>query len=196
MFRRRRDRERPSPVVDVAGLAPAWRRAVEDAMDARRRFAEMTARVPTGPLRQRLDGMAEQLDAAVLRCWDTATRAQAAEEVARTLDPDEATAELKAARRRLERLGDHERADRSAMEAEVEALSLRHGAVQRALNAVDEASDRLRMLNVRLDAAVAHALELVLAPAASDQADRVDAELRDVVGQLDSLRSALGELDT
>ena len=147
-------------------------------MAARARFQSLAAQAGSGPMAERLAALSESIDAGVLASHRTASRAQAAEAALAELDPERVNEALKAARRR----GD---------DAEIELLMAQHGSVNRLLNSLDDADDQLRMLDLRLDAAVARAAELVLRPTDTAAAG---AELDALVEQLDALRQAMDSL--
>jgi transposase len=116
--------------------------------------------------------------------WDTARHATEIERTLAALDPDRVTDEYK-------------RAKRAGGDPELEsALAQRFTSVQRLLNTLDDTDDRLRLLDARLGAAVAHAAEvaLELPGTGPGAADALDTELAGVVDELGALRSALDEL--
>jgi hypothetical protein len=155
---------------------------VAEALEARRRYRELLDGLRPGPVRDRLEQTRERLDAGVLAVWDTAVRATDIERTLATLDPERVTAQYK-------------RAKRAGDEPDVEAaLGQRFVSVQRLLNTLDDTDDRLRLLDARLGAAVAHAAEVALDVAGASAADALDAELAGVVDDLAALRSALDEL--
>lgn len=193
MFRRRRER---APATDpLEGLHAPWRARVEDLIASRVRFGSLVASAPSGPVRDRLAALIPDVDEAVRLAAAIARRAQAAAEAADSLGAERATAELKEARRRLEQLRGHERADVAQLEWEVERLATHRAAVNRALNAVDDAEERIERLGLRLRTAVAEAAALVVRPARDDELDRLDRELRDVHDSLAALSAALADLD-
>ena len=183
MFRRRRREPEPAAQeadpVDLAALGPRWRAPVEEAVAARTRFRALAQQAGGGPIADRLAILAESIDGGVLASYRTAARAQAAEAAIAELGPDRVNEALKAARRR-------------GNDAEIELLMAQHASVNRLLNSVDDAEDQLRMLDLRLDAAVARAAELVLRP--TDTAG-AGAELDALVTELDALRQAMDTLD-
>jgi hypothetical protein len=182
---RRRPKTPADPLAHVSpDAAPArFRSAVADAVEARRRFADVAAGLRPGPVQDRLAALAEQVDAGVLAVWDTVVRAGEVERVASGLDAERATDDYKRAKR-----------DPAADPALVEALRERFASVQRLLNAVDDVDDRLRLLDARLGAAVARAAEVALVATDSSAADAVSSELGAVVDELGALRDSLGSL--
>jgi hypothetical protein len=189
VLRRRRPPGSDAPVDPLAYVDPAvvprrFAGAVEAALDARRRYADVVAGTRPGPVRDRLADVAERVDAGVEAVWAAARRAG---EIGRTLDvlePSRVTDDYKRAKRR----GDDPEL--------VEALHQRFTSVQRLLNALDDTDERLRLLDARLGAAVARAAEVALGAGASGAAgaDAVSDELDGVVGELTALRAALDEL--
>ena len=179
---RRRSRQPSDPLagVDAAALPPRWQRFVVDAVAARARWAALVEGVRPGPLRDRLSALGDRVDQGVLAVWETASRAAETERVAATLDADAVTAEYKRARR-----------DPDPDPALVEALSARFRSMQRILNAVEDAEERLEVLDARLGAAVARAAELALT---SGTEDELGSELDGVVDELGALRSSLDSL--
>lgn len=182
MLRRRRGPEDPLGHVDPAAVSPRFSRAVADALDARRRYADVLAGVRDGPVRQRLVDAGGRLDDGVASVWDITQRATQVERTLAALDPERVTDEYK-------------RAKRGGAGPELEAaLAQRFASVQRLLNALDDTDERLRLLDARLSAAVAGAAEVALGAAGADGADRVGSELDGVVADLGALRAALDDL--
>jgi len=180
MFRRRRREAQPTgDPVDLAGLRPRWRATVEEAVSARSRFRALVDRAAAGPMAERLAVLATSIDEGVLATYRTAARAQAAEDALIEMNPEVVNDQLKAAKRR-------------GSEAEIELLAAQHSSVNRLMNSVDDAEEQLRMLDLRLDAAVARAAELILRP--TDTA-AVGQEIDALVTELDALRQAMETLD-
>ena len=152
---------------------------VEEAVGARSRFRALAEGAAAGPMADRLAVLAASIDQGVLATYRTASRAQAAEDALIEMNPEAVNDQLKAARRR-------------GADPEVELLAAQHSSVNRLMNSVDDAEKQLRMLDLRLDAAVARAAELVLRP--SDNA-LVEREIDALVTELDALRQAMDTLD-
>jgi hypothetical protein len=193
MFRRRPRQQDPLAQLDLGTLEPRWRAAVEEALASRVRFRSLVEQSPGGPLRDRLEELAASVDIGVHAAVDTAFRAQAAAQTLRGMDLEHVTAQLKDARRRLARATETG-AGTQALSAEVDLLLEQHAALNDLANSVDEAGDRLRMLDLRLDASVARAAQMVLRPDALQQLGMVDQELRSLVEELGALQSGLAAL--
>jgi hypothetical protein len=184
MLRRRKASDDPLGHVDPGATAPRFAPAVAEALESRRRYRELLDGLRPGPVRDRLALSGQRLDAGVLAVWDTARRATEIERTLAALDPVRVTDEYK-------------RAKRAGDDPELEAaLAQRFSSVQRLLNTLDDTDDRLRLLDARLGAAVAHAAEVALdlPGTGAGDADALDAELEGVVDELGALRSALDEL--
>lgn len=180
MLRRRKD---PLVAVEPRLLDEPWRRSVEEALAARAHFVEMLRSMPKGPLRERVAEIGQRVDAGVLASWETAQRGSQGAKMLSTLDPKGVTARLKEAKRRNPDGG-----------PEVEALAAQHDAVNRLWDGVDDAGERLRLLDLRLGAAVARVAALAIAARAPGDLDPADAELRAVVDELSALSGAMNEL--
>jgi hypothetical protein len=180
VLRRRRQPDDPLAHVDPAAAPPRFAAVVADACDSRRRYRELAASLRPGPVRDQLVAVGERIDAGVAAVWDTVQRAGQLDRTLATLDPDRVTAEYKRARRA------------GADPALVSALAQRFASVQRLLNTLEDTDERLRLLDVRLDAAVARAAEVALGGGAG--AADVGADLDSLLQELASLRSALDEL--
>ncbi len=189
MFRRRRDESDrrdvpPGPSVDPSTVPVRLRPSVDDAFASLERWRQLAARQAPGPLRDRLDEWTLRLDGAVAQIVDTATRVGQIELVLRDLDPDRVSDRFKAAKRA---------AAAGSPPPEFDALEARFASVQRMMNAVSDAEERLRVLDARLGAAVAQGAELVVMGDA-DGAARLDADIAGLVDELTLLRTSLGEL--
>ena len=146
-------------------------------------------------MRDRVDDLSRRVDAGVLAVWDMVERGAVAERVLGTIDPRAAAARLKDARRQLAEASERG-AEAGDLAGQVEALSARHGAAQRVWNEVEDLEDRLRPLNARLGAVVAHAAELAAGSVFTDHLDRAVADLDAAVDSLAATRAALVELES
>jgi hypothetical protein len=181
MLRRRRA-EPPDPftAIDPAAVSTRWAPIVADALAARRQWTEVVAGLRAGPVRDRLSDLSSQVDRGVLAVWETVGDAEAAERLAAQLDAEQVTADHKRAMR-----------DPSVDPALRDALAARFTSVQRVLNAIEEADERLQVLDARLGATVARGIELSVT--AGDPGD-IGVELDSVITELDALRSSLASL--
>jgi hypothetical protein len=188
--RRRRTPEAPADGIDLAALDPRWRRAVEETVASRARLRALVEEGRAGPVQERLATLVARADAGVLAAWNIATRAQAASRTLAAMDLERVSDQLKTARRRLARV-EQDPGGAATLETEVRLLAEQHAALNQLSNAVEDAAERLRLLDLRLDAAVARTAQITLRPDAVEQLGGVDAELGAVVDELNALRAGL-----
>lgn len=190
MFRRRRPQEAPPAGADLSILEPRWRSAVEEVLASRRRLRALVDECRAGPMQERLTSLAERVDAGVVAAGTIAARAQSASRTLASMDLERVHDQLKDARRRMARAPEGG-ADAAGLETEVRLLTEQHAALNQLSNAVEDAWERLRLLDLRLDAAVARTAQIVLRPDAVEQLGGVDRELTAVVEELGALRAGL-----
>jgi len=199
MLRRRRrpsdagpDRPATSSLagVDPTRLEQPWRSAVEETLEARRRLHDLAGRHGSELVRDRLASVAARVDAAVLASWQSALDAQAATRLLETFDLDGVQQRLKDARRRLAQAKETA-ADTTALETEVNLLAEQHAALNEVRNRLDDAGGQLRLLDLRVDAAVARAATLVFGRHGAEGLADVERELTVVVDELEALRAGL-----
>lgn len=190
MLRRRREQD---PLAHVQpDAAPArWRGAVRIAIEQRQRFAEVSALVDHGPIRDRLDAMGTRVDGGVSAIWDLVQRGAVAERALAVTEPEAAADRLKSARRELAEASGARRAD---LETRVAALAASHAAAQRLWNTVEDLDDRLRLIDARLAALVAQAAQLAAGTVFDDGVDRAEQDLDAALVELDATRRALDEV--
>lgn len=184
MFRRRAREKDPLASVDAAAVEGEWRRSVHEALTARQRYAEVLRTVPAGPLRDRIAEIGSVLDAGVLASWELAQRGSNGERMLAALDPEGVTARLKDAQRRNPDGG-----------PEVDALRAQHEAVNKLWDGVDSAKEQLKLLDLRLGAAVARVAALAINARAPTDLDPAAIELTAVVDELGALSRAFDSLD-
>src|SRR5918998_325948 len=72
--------------IDPFTVQEPWRRFVQDALQARNRFADAVTRVQPGPLRDRLDEIGQRMQTGVDECWQVARRGEALTRARRGID--------------------------------------------------------------------------------------------------------------
>lgn len=181
MFRRRRaEPPEPATVPLPARLVPI----VAEAEEVGRRWGAVVATIRPGPLRDRLSELGTRVGLGVAEIRATAARVGEIESVLAALDTEEAVTAYKSAKRS---------AARGSAPPELPALEARFVSVQRLLNLVADAEDRLRLLDARLEAAVARAAEVALT-ADGGRLGELDADLDGLLGEVGALRAALVDL--
>ncbi|MGE0879884.1 MAG: hypothetical protein AB7L13_22470 [Acidimicrobiia bacterium] len=172
---------------DPFALSDPWRTYVKSAQQAKARFNRAVAATRSGPLRDRLAEIGSRMDAGVDECWHIAARGNEIDDARRTLEVD-----TKNARHQLKRL--EAGPSDSTVEDTKQALRAQIASDERMAKIAVDAGARLRLLNARLDEAVARAIELSVR---GDQ-DRLAALVDDVdgvVSEMESLRQALQVVD-
>jgi hypothetical protein len=180
--RRRRPRlpgALPTGRIDPFAVGEPWRHSVRAALQAQARFRSALAGVPAGPLRERLDDIGRRIDRGVTETWAIARRGDDLEDALDRLRPGRARA----------RLAEADPADptASALEAQVSSAD------RLAATAAD-AQERLRVLEARLDEAVARTTELAVTAVPGSDTTALGDTIDGVVDELEALRAALEEL--
>lgn len=185
-----RPRPATAPVTAAAppGVDDRWGRFVVGADRARQRFDLAVASTPPGPLHDRLAAVGTRIAAGVDEVARVAARAQSLERASALLDRSVTTAAL--ARAEAELAGDP--ANRHLL-AEVASLEAQQASAERMASAFADATARLRVLEVRLDEAVARAIELSVGTVDESGMRGLDRDVDDIVEELESVRLALDD---
>lgn len=178
----------PSARIDPFTVNEPWRRAVQDALQARNRFAAAVSHARQGPFRDQLEAFAARIDHGVDECWRIAQQGQTIADARRRIDRRAAESELA----RIEGAGEPEPG--SAAAAIAAALEAQRSAAARLDRTLADTRERLRLLNARLDEAVARALELSVEAEKSAELAGLGAQIDDVVTDMEALRAALEEV--
>ena len=174
------------PPVAPRSLDQPWRGAVEQVQDARRRFDDAVSTLSEGPLRERLDGVAERLDSALQVAGRIGRAGHLWSRGRKRIDTTRIDAELRHARaqpatpRQAETI--------AAMEAQLASAA-------RIDTTIADAYDRLQLLDARTDEAVARAVELSVSQSDPDAVGILAADVSNIVGDLEALRLAIEETD-
>ncbi|HEX2038940.1 MAG TPA: hypothetical protein VHF47_04310 [Acidimicrobiales bacterium] len=163
---------------DPFSVGEPWRSFVQDAVQAQRRFRHTVNRMQPGPLRERLGEVGTRIDTAVRTCWRVAKRGDALDAALGQLDPA-------SVRRELEACEEDDPA--------VASLRAQLDTAKRIARVSQDAHDRLRILNARLDEAVARAVELSVQAEEVGDLGPLAGDVDALVGEMESLRVALEE---
>jgi type II secretory pathway component HofQ len=172
--------------IDLRRLREPWRRHVGEALDAQQRFTRAVAATGAGPIRERLALIGERIDDGVRECWRIANRGQELETALRELV---APAEL-AQRIAALRAGPPS-ATAQDLVASLEGQAESH---RRIAGTATDARNRLELLEVRLDEAVARAVELSLQTGDARDLGGLHDDVQEVVGEMEALRRGLEEM--
>lgn len=172
--------------IDPFTLGEPWRTFVRAALQARARFDRTVQTTRPGPLRDRLAEIGERVGTGVDECWQVANRAQEIENALQQLDTREARAELAALEQESGATPEHRASTAEALRAQI-------GSAERMAAVVDDARDRLRLLDARLDEAVARAVELSVDSGDTEGMSGLSSDVDSVVTDMEALRQALEE---
>jgi hypothetical protein len=182
-------RKAPEDRVDPRSLAEPWRSFVTEAQDAARRYRQAVSTTSPGPLRERLSDIGARIDTGVVESWRVAKRGNALEGALAGLDVRGVADQLRSVEAEAARRGPHGASlDRTAaaLRAQLSSAS-RLGAV------AADARDRLRLLDARLDEAVARAVELSLGAGDAAAAGGLEGDVDRLVEEMEALRLALDD---
>jgi len=174
------------PRIDPFTLHDPWRRYVQNALQARTRFAEAADRAPPGPLRDRLREISVRVDTGVEESWQVAQRGEALVQARRGID----LAEID---RRLEQAG--QAAAGPTDDRVLRSLTGQRETAARLDGVIANADDQLRLLDAGLDEAVARTLELSAHAQAGGDVEGLGEDVDELVTEVEALRLALEETD-
>lgn len=171
--------------IDPFALQEPWRRYVQEALQARNRFDEAVGRTRPGPLRDHLAEIAARMQTGVDECWLIAQRGQTLVEARRGID-------LADVDRQLSELGPVPSSD-PALGRVAQSLEAQRATAERLDRVITQAQSELRMLDARLDEAVARTLELSAHATADTGVEGLGHDVDALVTEMESLRQALEE---
>jgi len=175
-LRSRRPAQQKPMSIDPFVLSEPWRRSVSAAQASQRRYSEIVATTPAGPLRSNMESITRQVRRSVEECWLIAKRGDELDAALKRLDRPSLQARLDAA-------GDDP--TRSSLQSQLESA-------ERIRATRDDADRRLRLLNTRLGELLAHAAEVSVG---ADTTADLGSAVEDVVTQLESLRLAVEDIN-
>lgn len=176
--------------IDPFSLREPWRHFVRDALEAQARFAHQVERTRPGPVRDRLGEMAIRFQVGVEECWRIARHGGSLVEARLAIDDAAIRHELRAAEGETTRVLE----PGSPQVSVINALRSQLDTAARLDRIIDETYDKLRLLDARLDATVARAIELSVAAAGIGAVDGLGDEVEDLITELELLRSALEDM--
>jgi hypothetical protein len=169
--------------IDPFALQDPWRTFVRSAQQARRKFDEAVHGARGGPMRERLTEIGGRLDDAVAECWRVARQGQALADARSTLDTAGVQRELAS----LDRSSPSHSKTAEALQAQI-------ASAQRLETTINDARDRLRLLDARMDEAVARAVELSVGGGDADL-QGLGSDVDGLVGDMEALRQGLEETE-
>ena len=170
--------------IDPMSISDPWRGFVRDALDAQRRYRKAVSAANPGPLRDKLIEIGERIDAGVGECWRIARRGDALVDAIGNLDVAGARKDLAAAK---------QDARTKTQQGTVESLQAQVDTADRSIDVAQDAQDRIKLLNARLDEAVARAVEMSIKAEDVGELGGLGGQVDDLVSEMESLRVALDE---
>lgn len=171
--------------IDPFTLQEPWRRFVQEALQARNRFDEVVTRTRSGPLRDNLARVGTRIEAAVDECWQIAKRGQALGRARRGIDVVEID-------RQLAQVAGAGPTDPAAARV-TESLVAQRATAERLDRVIQDAHTELRMLDARLDEAVARTIELSAQAGTDATIAGLGADVDSLVIEMEALRQAMDE---
>ena len=138
---------------------------------------------------ERLADIGTRIDTGVLESWRVAKRGDALEGALREMDVREVAGELQAVEADAQRRGPHA----ASLERTAAALRAQLDSASRLSAVAADARDRLRLLDARLDEAVARAVELSLGAEDVSAAGGLQGDVDQLVEEMEALRLALDD---
>lgn len=184
MLPRRQKGER----IDAMSISDPWRGFVQEALDAQRRYRKAVSAATEGPMRDRLIEIGERIDEAVGECWRVARRGDALVDAIGNLDPVSARRDLDAAKKAAKTTRGE------AQDETVKALEAQVASADRLTDVARDAQDKLRLLDARLDEAVARAVELSITADDVGELGGLGGDVEGVVSEMETLRQSLEEV--
>lgn len=183
--------------IDPFTVQEPWRRFVQEALQARNRFAAAVERAPSGPLRDRLEEIAARIDTGVDETWRIAKRGQILVTARRGVDLARIDRQLDQLRPPAGSTGDAARPrDVDPADAPVlESLEAQRATATRLDAVIGRTQSELRVLDARLDEAVARTLELTARAGTEAAVAGLGSDVDDLVTEMEALRLALDETD-
>ena len=176
----------PSPAqVDPFTVSEPWRRFVQNAQRARRRFQDTVHNTRPGPLHDRLQAIAARLDAGLQQGWQIAKRGHEIDAAVKALDPTRLRSQLGTLQ------GQADSAPSANLTAAIESVQSQLATADRLKALSASTADQLRLNEARLDELCARAAEVSVG---SSDTDTFASDVDDLVLELESLHDAVQEL--
>ncbi|MGZ4716117.1 MAG: hypothetical protein ACXWCB_05390 [Acidimicrobiales bacterium] len=182
-------RDAPAPRIDAGRLREPWRSFVKEAQEAQQQFTRARQRAGQGPLHDRLAEIDERIVAGVQECWRGAPAGHDHAIAPHEIDVADITRQRQDVDPRAAAVPG------SAAAGTLEALDAQLAATARMDRVITEVSDRLRLLDARLDEAVTRAIELSVRADNPDELSGLGDDIDVLVGDMESLRQGLDEVD-
>jgi hypothetical protein len=178
--------------IDPFTVGEPWRRFVGSALRHRNRYAEIVAATRPGPIRDRLASIGSRVDGFVDDVWDIANRGDTLHSGLRRLDAAAMQRDLDVAKHELATAAPERQA---RLREIVDSREASMESARRLSATTQDALDRLRELDAKLDRLIVNAVEVSATASSADDLDDLDREFEYVVTEMDGLREAINETD-
>ncbi len=175
--------------INPFSLEDPWRTFVWQAKKSQRQFADAVKHTHDGPLRDRLNEIADRIDTGVSECWQVAQSGQALTEARGRIDLTSITTDLSQLPTGAPLQSN------PALAETAKALQSQLDTAKRMDEIIANTRDRLRLLDARLGELVTRVIELSVRPQGLEDLAAVGADVDSVVNEMEALRQALDETD-
>ncbi len=173
--------------IDRRSVSGPWQLFVDEALAAQQRFRTAIERTRPGPVRDRLDGMADRIDRFVHHSYRVAQSGQQLSEARALVDVDRIVTDLASLQ------GGRTLTPGSTSAQAAAALQAQLDSARRLDETIATTHSQLLLLDARLDELVTRSIELSVSGADADSIGGVDAELQNVVDELEAVRLGVEE---
>ena len=173
--------------IDPFTLSEPWRHLMKSAQASGRKLHETVRSTPSGPLKDTLQDIADQLDHGLGEAWEVAKRGDEIDDAVRRLDPTALRSKLETLRTRVEATPSPE------AESAIASVERQLASADRLKARSSETVDSLRLTQTRLDELVARASEVKHGAVDTDTYAK---EVDDLVIKLEALHQAVEETRT
>lgn len=171
--------------IDPFTVSEPWRQFVQAAQRSRRQLHQTVTNTSTGPLRDRLQDIADRLDNGLEESWAIARRGDEIDGIIRALDPTRLRSRLDTLRRQQTDL------PTDNLTAAIASVENQLASADRLKALSAGTADRLRLTQARLDELVSRAVEVSVG--ASDTTDFAH-DVDELVLELEAMHQAVQEL--
>jgi hypothetical protein len=170
--------------LDPFALSEPWRQFVQSAQRSKRQLADTVRAARAGPLRDRLQGIVDRLDDAIVESWQIARRGDEIDSAVRALDPPRLRARLDTLKTQATS------APSDDLAAAIASVESQVASADRLKQLSTNTADRLRLTQARLDELVSRAAEVSIG---SSDTDGFAHDVDDLVLEVEGLRLAVQE---
>lgn len=173
--------------IDRRTVSGPWQQFVDEALGAKQRFETAVERTQSGPLRERLETMGDQIERFVQHSYRVAQSGQQLSEARELIDVDRIVGELASVQ------GGRTPAPGSTGAQAAVSLRAQLQTAERLDTTISATRSQLLLLDARLDELVTRTIELSVTGGDPNSIGGVDRELQGVVDELEAVRLAVEE---